>query len=46
MKALLILFLVSYLATWVWGGYSFMKNKGKVVTFANIKGHFYLSLVT
>ena len=35
MKALLILFFVSYLATWVWGGYSFMKNKGKV-------GNFYL----
>jgi len=46
MKVLLILFVISYLVTWVWGGYSFFKNRGKVVTFANIKSHFYLSLVT
>ena len=46
MKTLLILFLASYLATWIWGVYSFFKNKGNAVKFKNIKSHFYLSLVT
>ena len=45
-KALLILFLVSYTVTWLCGMYTFLKHKGKVVEFKNVKTHLYLSLVT
>ena len=46
MKVLLILFLVSYSVTWLCGVFTFLKNRGKVVEFRNVRVHVYLSLVT
>ncbi|MDY6968103.1 MAG: hypothetical protein SVR08_05545 [Spirochaetota bacterium] len=46
MNTILILLLISYLVTWIWGIISFKKNKGKVVEFKDVRIHLFLSFVT